>query len=130
RKEARETRLHESVDVMRCLLAGDTVSHDGLVTVDRARLFTRPATAPPLIGAAVSEQTAAWCAEWADGLITVGTDPGRVRGVLEAYRAAGGTGPAHLQVHLSYAADEETALGIAHEQWRTNVFASPLCWDL
>ncbi|HSJ91601.1 MAG TPA: TIGR03885 family FMN-dependent LLM class oxidoreductase [Ilumatobacter sp.] len=130
RKEEREQRLRECVDVMRALFAGDTVSHDGLVTVDRARLFTRPATAPLLIGAAVSEQTAAWCAEWADGLITVGNQPERARRVLESYREAGGTGPAHLQVHLAYAADDETALEIAHDQWRSNVFASPVSWDL
>jgi probable non-F420 flavinoid oxidoreductase len=129
-KQEREARLRECVEVMRTLLAGDTVSHDGLVTVDRARLFTRPTTPPPLIGAAVSEQTAAWCADWADGLITVGTRPEQVRRVLESYRAAGGTGPVHLQVHLSYAGDDETALGIAHDQWRSNVFASPVSWDL
>jgi len=35
-----------------------------------------------------------------------------------------------LQVHLSYAADETTALAIAHEQWRTNVFQEPVSWDL
>ena len=51
--------------------AGEEVSHDGLVRVDRARLWTRPAEPPPLIGAAVSVATARWCAEWADGLITV-----------------------------------------------------------
>lgn len=130
RKDVREQRLRECVDVIRALLAGDTVSHDGLVTVDRARLYTRPARPPLLIGAAVSEQTAAWCAEWADGLITVGTKPEAVRRVLESYREAGGTGPAHLQVHLSYAADHATALDIAHHQWRSNVFASPVCWDL
>jgi hypothetical protein len=35
-----------------------------------------------------------------------------------------------LQVHLSYAQDDETALRIANEQWRTNVFSPPVCWDL
>lgn len=130
RKDVREQRLRECVDVIRRLLAGETVNHDGLVTVDRARLFTRPATPPALIGAAVSEATAAWCAEWADGLITVGTDPERASRVLRAYRDAGGRGPANLQVHLSYAADDERALEIAFDQWRSNVFASPVSWDL
>ena len=36
----------------------------------------------------------------------------------------------HLQVHLSWAEDQDEALRIAHEQWRTNVFSPPLCWDL
>ena len=29
-----------------------------------------------------------------------------------------------------WAPSEEEALAIAHEQWRTNVFPPPLCWDL
>jgi hypothetical protein len=36
----------------------------------------------------------------------------------------------YLQVHLSWADSEEEALRIAHDQWRTNVFQPPLCWDL
>jgi alkanesulfonate monooxygenase SsuD/methylene tetrahydromethanopterin reductase-like flavin-dependent oxidoreductase (luciferase family) len=34
-------RLRECVDVIRALLAGEQVSHDGLVRVDRARLWSR-----------------------------------------------------------------------------------------
>ena len=50
--------------------------------------------------------------------------------MVDAYRSAGGRGPLVVQVHLSYAGDEDTALRIAHDQWRTNVFAPPLCWDV
>jgi alkanesulfonate monooxygenase SsuD/methylene tetrahydromethanopterin reductase-like flavin-dependent oxidoreductase (luciferase family) len=32
-------------------------------------------------------------------------------------------------VHVSYHPDEDEALRIAHEQWRTNVFPPPFCWD-
>src|ERR1044071_313344 len=53
RQEVRNARLREGVDVMRRLRAGEEVPHDGLVTVDRARLWTRPPEPPPLIGAAV-----------------------------------------------------------------------------
>lgn len=42
RKELRKQRLRECVDIIRAMLAGEEVSHDGLVTVDRARLWTRP----------------------------------------------------------------------------------------
>src|SRR5918999_2874358 len=48
RKEVRAARLRECVEVIRALLAGEQVSHDGLVTVDRAKLWTRPDTPPPL----------------------------------------------------------------------------------
>ncbi len=130
RKDVRSARLRECVDVIRALLAGEEVSHDGLVTVDRARLWTRPETPPALFGAAVSVETARWCAEWADGLITVNAPAEHLRSMVDAYRGAGGRGPLALQVHLSWAPTEDEALAVAHEQWRGNVFPPPVCWDL
>jgi probable non-F420 flavinoid oxidoreductase len=130
RKEVRTARLRESVDVIRALLSGEEVSHDGLVTVDRARLWTRPEQPPPLIGAAVSEGTARWCAEWADGLITVNAPVERLRRIVDGYREAGGRGRLALQVHLSWATDEQEAARLAYDQWRGNVFPPPVCWDL
>ncbi len=130
RKDVRNARLGECVEVIRALFAGEEVSHDGLVTVDRARLWTRPEPPPPLIGAAVSLQTARWVAGWADGLVTIAQPADKLRAMVEAYRGAGGRGTLSVQVHLSYAATEDAALRIAHDQWRTNVFAPPLCWDV
>jgi probable non-F420 flavinoid oxidoreductase len=130
RKEVRNARLHECVDVIRRLHAGEEVSHDGLVTVDRARLWTLPESPPPLIGAAVSGDTAGWVAGWADGLVTVDQPLDRLRRVIDAYRDAGGTGPVSLQIHLSYAADDDAALAIAHDQWRSNVVGPPVSWDV
>ncbi|MCX4473327.1 TIGR03885 family FMN-dependent LLM class oxidoreductase [Micromonospora sp. NBC_01655] len=130
RKDVRSVRLRECVDVIRALLAGEEVSHDGLVTVDRARLWTRPEQPPALIGAAVSVATARWCAEWADGLITVNAPIDHLRQMIDAYRDAGGRGPLHLQVHLSWSPDQAEAEALAYEQWRSNVFAPPVCWDL
>jgi probable non-F420 flavinoid oxidoreductase len=130
RKDVRTARLEECVAVIRALHAGEEVSHDGLVRVDRARLWTLPEQPPALIGAAVSAETAAWAAGWADGLVTVSQPVDRLRRVIGAYRDAGGRGPCALQVHLSYAADDETALAIAHDQWRTNVVGPPVAWDI
>ncbi|MFP5255889.1 MAG: TIGR03885 family FMN-dependent LLM class oxidoreductase [Acidimicrobiia bacterium] len=130
RKELRNQRLRECVDVIRALFTGDEVSHEGLVTVDRARLWTRPDEPPPLVGAAVSAATAGWAAGWADGLITVNQPVETLRQVVGAYRDAGGTGPAALQVHVSYASDEHEALAIAHDQWRNNVVGPPVAWNL
>jgi len=130
RKQVREERLLECVGVIRGLLAGEEVTRDGLVKVDRARLWTRPETPPALIGAAVSTGTAAWCAGWADGLVTVNAPEEHLRAMLAAYRNAGGRGPTALQVHLSWAPTEAAAEAIAHDQWRSNVFTPPVCWDL
>jgi probable non-F420 flavinoid oxidoreductase len=130
RKEVRNARLRQGVDVIRDLLAGETVTRDGLITVDRARLWTRPETPPPLVGAAVSTATAEWCAEWADGLVTVNAPEQHLREMIAAYRGAGGRGPVCLQVHLSWAGSEAEAEEIAYDQWRSNVFPPPVCWDL
>jgi probable non-F420 flavinoid oxidoreductase len=130
-KRTRNTRLRECVEVMRALFAGEVVDHEGLVTVDRARLWTLPSQPPPLVGAAVSEETARWCGEWADGLITINQPRATLERVLAGFRENGGEGkPVYLQVHLSWAETEEEALAIAYEQWRTNLFSPPLCWDL
>ncbi|MBG0567986.1 TIGR03885 family FMN-dependent LLM class oxidoreductase [Actinoplanes aureus] len=130
RKEVRNARLRECVDVIRDLLAGEEVSRDGLITVDRARLWTRPEVTPPLIGAAVSTKTARWCAEWADGLVTVNAPEEHLREMISAYRDAGGRGPICLQVHLSWAPTQAEAEEIALHQWRSNIFKPPVCWDL
>jgi probable non-F420 flavinoid oxidoreductase len=130
-KRVRNARLRECVDVMRALFAGEEVDHDGLVRVDRAKLWTLPAEPPPLLATAVSVATAGWAGEWADGLITIQQPHEHLRRMLDAFRAGGGAGkPAALQVHLSWAPDEQEALRIAHDQWRTNVFSPPLCWDI
>jgi probable non-F420 flavinoid oxidoreductase len=130
RKEVRNARLRECVDIIRALLRGEEVSHDGLVRVDRATVYSRPAEPPPLFGAAVSEATAAWCAEWADGLITTNAPVEKLRRMIEAYRGAGGRGDLALQVHLSWAPTQEEAEALAWEQWRSNVFPPPVCWDV
>jgi probable non-F420 flavinoid oxidoreductase len=130
RKDVRDARLRECVDVIRALLAGEEVTHEGLVTVDRARLWTLPEQPPALIAPAVTPATARAGAAWADGLVTVNQPRDRLRELVDAYRSAGGRGPLALQVHLSYDPDADRALAIAHDQWRFGVFGPPLAWDL
>jgi probable non-F420 flavinoid oxidoreductase len=130
-KPGRTARLGEAVAVIRALLAGETVSHHGLVVVDRAKLWTRPRRPPQLIGAAVGAETAAWVGGWADGLVTVNQPHDKLRGVVDAFRGGGGEGkPLFLQVHLSWAADEEEALAVAHDQWRNSLVDPSVAWEL
>jgi probable non-F420 flavinoid oxidoreductase len=129
-KEVRTQRLEECVEVIRRLLEGEEVTHAGLVTVDRARLWERADPIPRLVGPAVSLESAARVAAWSDGMVTVNQAPDRLRQMVEAHRGAGGTGPLALQVHLAWAPTEAEAEQIAHEQWRSNVFGEPVAWDL
>lgn len=130
-KAERNARLRECVDIMRALLAGETVTHHGRVTVVEARLYSRPAEPVPLFGAAVTEATAAFCGGWADGLLTVGGDAAKVRKVVDAFRANGGDGkPVHIQHALSWAPDEATALANAMEQWAPAAVGGEVAWDL
>ena len=100
-KTIRNARLRECVDVMRALFAGETVDHDGLVRVDRARLWTLPPEPPLIVGPAISVQTAAWVGEWADGLVTVNQPRDKLERMIAAFREHGGEGKRlALQVHL------------------------------
>jgi probable non-F420 flavinoid oxidoreductase len=130
-KPDRDARLLECVEVIRALLRGEEVTHEGLVRVDRARVWSLPDETPLLYGAAVSPETARTVGGWADGMITVRQPIEQLRRTVEAFREGGGERkPVAVQVHVSYADDEEDALAIAHDQWRTNVFGSEIAWNL
>lgn len=130
-KPTRDARLLECVEVIRALLRGEEVTHDGLVRVDRARLWSLPAESPMLFGAAVSVETAGVVGGWADGLITVNQPIETLRKVIGSFRdQAGDDKPVAVQVHVSYDHDEAVALQIAHDQWRSNMFGAELSWNL
>jgi probable non-F420 flavinoid oxidoreductase len=130
RKDVRDARLRECVAIIRALLAGEEVTHDGLVTVDRARIWSLPEQPPALIAPAVTVATARAGADWADGMVTINQPHDHLRKMVVAYRDAGGRGKLVLQVHVSYDPDPDRALAIAFEEWHSNVFPPPLCWDL
>jgi len=118
-KPQRNARLRECVELIRALWRGEVVDHDGLVTVRRARLYTTPAEPPPIVAAALTEETARWAGGWADALVTVAAEPDALRRVVDAFREGGGEGkPLFLQVALSYADADDEALRNAWREWR------------
>ncbi|MBW4685306.1 MAG: TIGR03885 family FMN-dependent LLM class oxidoreductase [Komarekiella atlantica HA4396-MV6] len=130
-KIERNVRLKECADVIRALWTGKTVTHYGFVRVEEAKLYTRPEIPPLIIGAAITPETAEWLGGWADGLITISHPYDKLKEIVDAFRRGGGKRkPMYLKVQLSYAEDEETALRGAYEQWRTNIFQSPVLADL
>lgn len=130
-KAERNARLLECVNVIHKLLDGETVTHKGRITVDGAKLYTRPAIQPPIMAAALSEATAEWAGSWADGLITVGGDRENLTRIKDAFYKGGGENkPFFVQVALSYAATDREALETAHDQWRSNIADPDLLADL
>jgi coenzyme F420-dependent glucose-6-phosphate dehydrogenase len=130
-KPQRNRRLKESVDVMRALWLGEVVNHRGLVTVQEAKLYSRPAEPPLVIGAALTEETARWMGSWVDGLITVGKEAADSRKVVDAFRDGGGQGkPVLLQAALSYAKTDGEAARAARREWRQSTLDSQQLADL
>lgn len=120
-KDERNARLLAGVEVIRALWAGKTVDRSEPIKVDAARLYTLPDEAPRIVAGALSARTAQWAGAWADALITVNQERGKLLDIIGAFRAGGGQGkPIYLQVHISYAASEEIALANAFDQWRNN----------
>lgn len=130
-KAERNARLRECAEIMKALLAGETVTHRGRVTVVEAKLYSRPTQPIPLYVAAVSAETAKMVAPWADGLLTVGGPLEDTKRVVDAFREHGGDGkPIVLQSALSWADTEDEALASAMDQWSSRVAAGEVAWDL
>ncbi|HEX6994148.1 MAG TPA: TIGR03885 family FMN-dependent LLM class oxidoreductase [Gammaproteobacteria bacterium] len=126
-KGERNARLLEAVGVMRALWAGETVTHYGRITVEEAKLYTRPRRPPAVFGAALTPATARWLGGWADGLMTVGADEDTLRALIGAFREGGGEGkPIKVQCALAWAPTDDDALQAAHREWAANLLGTEM----
>lgn len=124
-KSERNARLLEAVEIMRALWAGETVTHYGRITVEEAKLYTRPERPLRIFGAALTAPTARWLGGWADGLITVGADPNALRVVIDAFREGGGEGkPIKVQCAFAWAPTDDDARRAAHREWAANLLGT------
>jgi coenzyme F420-dependent glucose-6-phosphate dehydrogenase len=130
-KAERNERLKVNVEIIRALLAGETVTDDRFVTVHEAKIWTRPEKMPTLFGGALSEETARHIGTWADGMITVNAAPEKMKAVIEAFReVAGAEAPVYIQSHLSFADTDDEARANAFDQWKANVLAGDIGADV
>jgi coenzyme F420-dependent glucose-6-phosphate dehydrogenase len=118
-------RLVEAIEIIQKLFSGKVVKHNGAhFTLESAKLYTMPATPPPIYvatsGPIMSERTGRLC----DGLITVGAPDSKIRGLLERFeqgaRAAGKDPtrmPRIIQLHVSWADSREAAVDQAVREW-------------
>jgi probable non-F420 flavinoid oxidoreductase len=130
-KAGRNARLAECANVMRALWRGETITHHGLIDVVDARLYSLPDAPPELLGAAVTPETAEWCASWADGVITTGKPRAEMDRFLDAFRRGGGEGKRVAVQHvLSWAPSEQDARAAAHREWRFAALDGETIWNL
>jgi coenzyme F420-dependent glucose-6-phosphate dehydrogenase len=108
-------RLEEGLGLIRRLLAGETVDHDGKhFRTKQARLHTLPERIPPIYVSAFGPKAAGVAARWGDGLWTL-ADPESAPEVIDAYRGAceeAGREPGEIvvQAQFSWAEDDDAAL--------------------
>lgn len=124
-KSVRNKRLKECYDIISELLKGKEVTHDGLVKVKEAKIYSLPQEQPLLLCAGLSEDTAEWAGPWADGFITTAGDKDETVKKLTAFKENGGKGkPCYVQYSFSYGKTEQEAIDGAWHQWRSNLVDS------
>jgi G6PDH family F420-dependent oxidoreductase len=111
----RHERLSEATDIIQGLLTGELTNYRGeYYRLDQAKLFDRPARKPPVVMAAGGPEAARLAARKADGLVVTEPKPE----LVEAFHAAGGTGPRYAEVSMCWAASEAAARKTAHHYFR------------
>jgi coenzyme F420-dependent glucose-6-phosphate dehydrogenase len=121
----RVRRMFEALEVIRKLFTGKDVKHNGeFFKMHTTRLWTLPDTPPPVYIASAGPYTSRKTGELADGLITPGASIDKLAGIVENFEAGAKKAgknpdemPKLLQVHLSWAEDDETAWANALDQW-------------
>lgn len=119
-KKIRDAHMKAAVEIIRRLWRGEILTiPDGPFPLKNARLWSLPPALPKIYGAAISAETAGWMGGWADGLLTVADDLEKTKEVVRAFREGGGKEkPLALQLQISWADDDATALENAFDQWR------------
>ncbi|MEC3977118.1 TIGR03557 family F420-dependent LLM class oxidoreductase [Amycolatopsis sp. H20-H5] len=122
----RVRRMFEALEIIRKLFTGKDVKHSGeFFKLHTSRLWTLPdGPPPPVYIAAAGPYTSRKTGELADGLITPGASLEKLQGILDNFGQGAkkaGKNPDEmaklLQVHLSWAEDDETAWANAMDQW-------------
>jgi len=121
----RLSRMWEAIEIIQKLFTGKDVKHRGqFFQLETARLWSMPASPPPIYIATAGPITAKRAGKQVDGIITPGATLEKIgslfdrfdAGAKEAGREAG-TQVKILQLHLSWAPTDEEALANAMHEW-------------
>lgn len=125
--DQRLAMLEEAVEVMRRLWTGEQVTHVGEhYRVENARIYSAPTERVPVYVSAFGPKAAELAGRIGDGLVTTSPDAETV----EAFRAAGGTGPVVAAAKACWAADEATARATVHRLWPNSGLPGELAQEL
>lgn len=107
--------LEESVAVIRKLWSGTYVTHHGEhYTVENARLYTLPATPPPIYVSGFGRNAAELAGRIGDGYISTKPDAD----LLSVFRSSGGGDkPAQAGYKVCWSTDDDLAIRTAHRLW-------------
>jgi len=129
----RLTRMWEAIEIIQKLFTGKDVKHKGeFFQMETCRLWTLPATPPPIYIATAGPITAKRAGKQIDGIITPGAPIEKVSGLLARFDAGAkeagresGSQVKILQLHLSWAPTDEEALANAVSEWPTGGMKFP-----
>ena len=119
--------LSEAVEIIRGLWEGDLFSYDGVhYAVDRARVYTLPAEAVPIVVAASAPKAATLAGGIGDGLISTAPE----QELVDTFLESGGRGPRYGQLTVCWAESEAEARRTALEWWPNAGLKGPLSQEL
>ena len=111
----RHQMFRESLEIIRLLWQGGYQSYEGKhLTLEDARVFDLPDTLPEIIVASGGSRASTLAAELGDGLFATEPKPD----LVEAFTAAGGSGPCYGEVPMAWAATEQEAAESARALFR------------
>jgi G6PDH family F420-dependent oxidoreductase len=114
--DVRLEMLEEAVEVMRALWSSDEfVYHRGThYTVDDAKLYSKPASPPPVYVSGFGPKAVKLAGKIGDGFLCTMPD----RDLLELFKDSGGAGkPTQAGYKVCYGADDDTCIDTAHRLW-------------
>jgi G6PDH family F420-dependent oxidoreductase len=115
--DVRLAMLTEAVGLMRQLWGGDEVTHRGEhYMVENARIYSLPATPPPVLMSGFGPKATRVAAAIADGYVSTRPDAA----LVDEYRRAGGTGTASAGLKVCWGPDRDECARLAHRLWRTS----------
>jgi G6PDH family F420-dependent oxidoreductase len=122
--DVRQEMLEESVEVIRELWTGEVVEHHGTYyDVEHARLYSLPATPPPLFVSGFGPKSAQLAGRIGDGFSCTKPDPD----LIQEFRDAGGAGkPMQVGTKVCFGPDETSARQTAHRIWRNEALPGEL----